>query len=96
VLTAILGLLFTLLLRTRERWRMLVAGLLFGLTAWALLQYFVLPVLFPLVTEKGFPPLWYALSFGVFGLALGGLLAYLPRVLRTAPGSNRLVEEGGA
>lgn len=96
VLTAILGLLFILLLRTREQWRIMVAGLLFGLTAWAILQYFLLPVLYPLVTEKGFPPLWYALSFGVFGLALGALLAYLPRVLRVAPGSGQLVEEGGA
>ena len=92
VLTAILGLVFTLLLRTRQQWRILVAGLLFGLTAWALLQYFVLPVLFPLVTEKGFPPLWYALSFGVFGLALGALLAYLPRVWR---GSDPPVQERG-
>ena len=93
VLTSILGLLFTMLLRTRQQWRILVAGLLFGLTAWALLQYFVLPILFPLVTEKGFPPLWYALSFGVFGLVLGALLAYLPR-LRQQP--NMRMEERGA
>ena len=90
VLTAVLGLLFTLLLRARERWRILAAGLLFGLTAWAPLQYFVLPVLFRLVSEKGFPPLWYAISFGVFGLALGALLAYLPAARSR---SNRLLEE---
>jgi|GEM_PF-237531 len=76
-LAAVLGLVFTLLLRTREPWRILLGGLLYGLTVWALLQYFVLPLLFPLVTEKGFPPMWYALSFGVFGLALGALLAYV-------------------
>jgi glucose/arabinose dehydrogenase len=90
VLTAILGLGFTLLLRTHARWRQLLAGLLFGLTAWALLQYFVLPILFPLVTEKGFPPLWYAMSFGVFGFALGALLAYLPLV---RPGAKPPLEE---
>ena len=43
------------------------------------MQYFVLPLLFPLVIDKGFPPLWYALTFAVFGLALGAFLAALNR-----------------
>jgi glucose/arabinose dehydrogenase len=75
VLTSLLGLLFTAFLRTRQRERTILAGLLYGLTIWALLQYFVLPLLFPLVSDKGFPPFWYAVAFGIYGLVLGALLA---------------------
>ncbi|MDQ4149497.1 MAG: PQQ-dependent sugar dehydrogenase [Actinomycetota bacterium] len=75
VLTVILGAAFAALVRTPSTARIVVAGLLFGLTVWFLLQYFLLPLLFPLVTEKGFPPGWYAASFGLFGVALGALMA---------------------
>jgi hypothetical protein len=75
VLTGLLGIVFALLLRSWTSWRVILAGLFFGLTVWALLQYFILPPLFPLVAEKGFPPLWYAVAFAVYGLALGLLLA---------------------
>jgi hypothetical protein len=75
VLSAALGLAFGALLR-RTGLRAVAAGLLFGLGGWAALQFFVLPLLFPLVSDKGFPPGWYAVSFGLFGLILGGLLAW--------------------
>jgi glucose/arabinose dehydrogenase len=75
VLTALLGACFAWLLRTRSAIRTISAGLLFGLTFWALLQHFIGPLVFPLVSDKGFPPLWYAISFAIFGLALGGLFA---------------------
>lgn len=78
VLTVLLGLFFALLVRARGSVRMAITGLLFGLTGWALLQYFVLPLLFPLVTEKGFPPQWYGLSFALYGLVLGVLVALRP------------------
>jgi glucose/arabinose dehydrogenase len=78
VLTVALGVVFALLVRAAQRVRVAVAGLLFGLTGWALLQYFVLPVLFPLVVDKGFPPRWYAATFAVYGLVLGALLALRP------------------
>ncbi len=71
VITALLGALFAWILRTRGRARVIIAGLLYGLAVWALLQYVLLPFLFPLVTEKGFPPVWYAVSFGLYGLLLG-------------------------
>lgn len=77
VLTAALGAMFGWLIHTQIRGRMVLAGLLYGLTAWAFLQYFILPVIQPLITEKGFPPEWYAISFAVFGLVLGLLLAYI-------------------
>jgi hypothetical protein len=73
VLTALLGVIFAWLLRTNSRVRTIITGLLFGLTIWALLQYFILPLVWPLITEKGFPPLWYAVTFGVYGLTLGVL-----------------------
>ncbi|MDP9072112.1 MAG: PQQ-dependent sugar dehydrogenase [Actinomycetota bacterium] len=79
VLTALLGVVFASAIRATAPVRIVVAGLLFGLTGWALLQYFLLPALFPLVTEKGFPPRWYAFSFGLYGLVLGALLAFRPR-----------------
>ncbi|MDQ4133016.1 MAG: PQQ-dependent sugar dehydrogenase, partial [Actinomycetota bacterium] len=60
VLTVALGVVFAALLRARQRARIALAGLLFGLTGWALLQYFLLPAVFPLVVDKGFPPRWYA------------------------------------
>jgi hypothetical protein len=73
VLTALLGACFAWLLRTRSPIRAISAGLLFGLTFWALLQHFIGPLVFPLVSDKGFPPLWYAISFAIYGLVLGSL-----------------------
>lgn len=78
VITVALGAVFAGLVRAAQRARILLAGLLFALAGWALLQYFVLPLVFPLVTDKGFTPKWYAVSFGVYGLVLGALLAGLP------------------
>jgi glucose/arabinose dehydrogenase len=75
VLTVVLGAVFAAVVRAEAPWRVALAGLLFGLTGWAALQYFLLPLIQPLVTEKGFTPEWYALSFGVYGLVLGVLLA---------------------
>lgn len=75
VLTGLLGMVYALLLRATQRWRVVLSGLLYGLTAWALLQYVVLPPLFPLVAEKGFPPFWYGVVFAVYGLTLGLLFA---------------------
>jgi glucose/arabinose dehydrogenase len=73
VLTGLLGALFGFLLR-RDGARGVLAGLAFGLAVWAGLQFFLLPVLFPLVSDKGFPPPWYAVAFGLFGFLLGLLL----------------------
>jgi glucose/arabinose dehydrogenase len=78
VLTVALGAVFAVLLRTAAKWRIWLAAVLFALTGWALLQYFLLPLVQPLVTEKGFTPEWYALSFGVYGIVLGALLALRP------------------
>ena len=78
VLTVALGAVFGALVRAPQRVRIFLAGVLFALTGWALLQYFVLPVLFPLVADKGFTPKWYAVSFGVYGVVLGALVALLP------------------
>jgi glucose/arabinose dehydrogenase len=78
VLTSLLGLLFAAFLRTTQPSRVVLAGLFYGLTVWAFLQYFLLPLLFPLVSDKGFPPFWYAVAFGIYGLALGALLARRP------------------
>jgi hypothetical protein len=78
VLTGLLGAAFSLLLR-RSDLRAPFAGLAFGLGGWALLQWFVLPVLFPLVSDKGFLPTWYALSFGLYGVVLGLGLATLAK-----------------
>lgn len=94
VLTVSLGALFTALLRAGQRLRILLARLLFALTGWALMQYFVLPALFPLVVDKGFPPRWYAASFAVYGLGLGALLAargqhWTPRLASPSPKDDR-------
>jgi hypothetical protein len=75
VLTVVLGAVFAALVRADAAWRVWLAAVLFALTGWALLQYFLLPLVQPLVTEKGFTPEWYALSFGVYGAVLGALLA---------------------
>lgn len=75
VLAAILGAIFSKLVRTADSGRVILAGVLFGLTGWAVLQYFVLPSLFPLVVEKGFTPFWFAATFGIFGLVLGILFS---------------------
>jgi hypothetical protein len=77
VLTGLLGALFAWLIRTHNSRKILAAGILYGLTFWALLQYFIGPLLFELVVEKGFPPHWYAVAFGLYGLVLGWLLGYI-------------------
>ena len=79
VLTVALGALFGALFRTHSRWRLWAAAVAYSLAGWALLQYVVLPVIQPLVTEKGFTPPWYALSFGVYGIVLGAVLAFTHR-----------------
>ncbi|MBI5670741.1 MAG: PQQ-dependent sugar dehydrogenase [Chloroflexi bacterium] len=89
VLTALLGLVFAALLRTRRPERMVLAGFLYGLAVWALLQYFILPLLFPLVAEKGFPPLWYAITFAVYGLVLGALFTLRARPVAITTPSAR-------
>jgi glucose/arabinose dehydrogenase len=70
-LGGVLGVAYSYILRTNQIWRVVLTGLVYGLTVWALLQYLILPPLFPLVAEKGFPPLWYAVTFAIYGLALG-------------------------
>ena len=78
VLTVLLGAVFASLVRAASRARVWLAAVLFALTGWALLQYFLLPLVQPLVTEKGFTPEWYALSFAVYGVVLGALVAARP------------------
>ena len=75
VLTVALGAVFAALVRAQSAWRVALAAVLFSLTGWAALQYFILPLVQPLVTEKGFTPEWYALSFAVYGVVLGALMA---------------------
>ncbi len=90
VLSAILGIVFGFLLRNGSAIRTLFAGLLYGLGAWAALQFFILPLAFPLVSDKGFPAGWYALSFGLFGLVLGAILGVGANALdRVGPSSKR-------
>ena len=86
VLTVLLGVVFAALVRAPSRARVWLAAVLFALTGWALLQYFLLPLVQPLVTEKGFTPEWYALSFAVYGVVLGGLLAMRPNQAEVAAG----------
>jgi glucose/arabinose dehydrogenase len=71
VLTGLLGGLYALLSRVDQPGRVVLGGLFYGLTVWGLLQYLLLPALFPLVAEKGFPPLWYGVAFAVYGVTLG-------------------------
>jgi glucose/arabinose dehydrogenase len=71
VLGIILGILFSLLLRTINPMRIILGALFYSLIVWVFLQYFLFPLIDPLITEKGFPPFWYAISFAVFGLSLG-------------------------
>ncbi len=85
VLTVVLGMVFAALVRAEAAWRVWLAAVLFALTDWAALQYFLLPLVQPLVTEKGFTPEWYALSFAVYGAVLGALLAGRGRDERQQP-----------
>jgi glucose/arabinose dehydrogenase len=87
VLTGVLGAIFAALARTPSAWRIVLGSALFGLGTWAALQAFLLPVLFPLVSDKGLPPWWLAASFLVYGVALGLLLALSRR-------RRRVVEAG--
>jgi glucose/arabinose dehydrogenase len=79
VLSAALGVVLSLILR-RGGGRALGSGVAYGFAVWAGLQFFLLPLAFPLVSDKGFPPQWYAISFGVFGLAASVLLLLAGRI----------------
>jgi hypothetical protein len=79
LLSAVLGIVLGLLLR-RGGPAGVAAGFVYGLAVWAALQFFVLPFAFPLVSDKGFPPMWYAVSFGLFGLVLGLILVVIGRL----------------
>lgn len=80
-LTGALGAIFATVFQAQQRWRVWGSAVLYALTGWALLQYLILPVVQPLVTEKGFTPPWYALSFGVYGIVLGGTMASSRRLV---------------
>lgn len=79
-LGAVLGALFSVLLRARMPSRVVVAGACFGLSAWVILHYFVLPFAFPIVAERSFPAAWMALLFVIFGTVLGWLVSRVPIV----------------
>lgn len=70
-LAVILAIIFNSFVRTTNIAKLIISSILFGLTVWMVVQYFVFPYFFPLITEKGFPPNWYAVTFGVLGLSLG-------------------------
>ncbi|HEX2064086.1 MAG TPA: hypothetical protein VHE80_06660 [Acidimicrobiales bacterium] len=50
VLTVALGAVFAALVRAQQRIRIVLAAVAFALTGWAVLQYFLFPLLFPLVS----------------------------------------------
>jgi glucose/arabinose dehydrogenase len=83
------GLAFALLLRTRTRWRIVLAGLLFGLALWAAAQWLVLPALFPLISDKGLPPAWLAATLSVLGTTLGVVAAWFARTGRSYGSTSR-------
>jgi hypothetical protein len=78
LLSALLGVALSLIVRRRDP-RTIASGVSFGLAVWGGLQFFLLPVVFPLVSDKGFPPMWYAISFGLFGFVLALILAVIGR-----------------
>jgi Na+/proline symporter len=85
VIAAALGVVLSLIIRRRDL-RAVAAGLTAGLAVWAVLQFFLLPAFFPLVSDKGFPPTWYAVSFALFGAVASLVLVVLAR--RSRPGPN--------
>jgi hypothetical protein len=95
LLTAALGVLFVLLVRQAASWRILLAGLLFGAGIWAALQWLLLPALFPLVSDKGLPPIWLGASFVLFGLTQALLLTlYAPHAEKSrGTGRNGAVRQ---
>jgi hypothetical protein len=79
-LGAVLGIGYSLIARTTNRIRLLLAALAYSVTVWAALQWFALPALFPLISDKGLPPPWLAATLLVFGAVLG--LAAIASVTR--------------
>jgi glucose/arabinose dehydrogenase len=77
------GLVFALLLRTRATWRIVLTGLVFGLALWAAAQWLVLPALFPLISDKGLPPGWLAVSLALLGAVMGLVAALFARRSRS-------------
>ncbi len=72
ILTGILGAIFSFIGRTSGI-KEILSSVLYALAGWIALQYFFFPLAFPIIVEKGFPPIWFALTFGVYGLTLGVL-----------------------
>lgn len=78
-LSALLGFLSIIVIRTDFIIRSLLSGIFYGLSAWARLQYFIFTLVGPLRAEKSFMPIWYAVLFGIFGLVLGLITPFLAR-----------------
>lgn len=89
LLTGGFGLLYGLIARTDVPPKLVGGAVLWGLAGWALLQFLVWPLFFPLINDKAFPPVWFAAAFFLYGLTLGLGLYYWPRLAqRVTPRST--------
>lgn len=78
IFTGAIGGTYAYLLRTFEPQRVILSGIFYGLTIWSLLHLFIFSF-FPLgIVMNTFPPVWLAISFGVYGLLIGTIFSYLP------------------
>lgn len=88
-LTSASGALFAKIARQDAAPRLVAGGVLWGLAVWALLQFIVWPLFFPLVSDKAFPPQWMAAAFALYGLAQGALLIGARRRAESGRGGMR-------
>lgn len=80
-LGATLGMIFSLLIRTTKKWKIVFAGSIFGLAGWTILYHFVFPIICAKIfTQNGLPIILNAGLFVVFGLILGVLSAHFSRI----------------
>lgn len=73
-ITTLFGVALSWVARRHDIPRLVGGSALWGLAGWMLFQFIVWPLFFPLVSDKAFPPVWFALAFLLYGLTAGAVL----------------------
>ncbi len=75
LLTVLLTELFVAVLRTENTYKAVAAAVVFGLFAWSIVQYLILPHYTPTTVSRSYPIGAFTLTFLAYGIILGYLFA---------------------
>lgn len=91
ILGGVIGGCYAFVLRTVKSERVILSGFFYGLTVWALIHFFILPLDSLTALRNGFQSVWLAFSLAVYGLFIGTVFSYLPGWLLTTGKEKRVL-----